>query len=656
VSATSKEEHRLRSRSDFQRFCAELRTNSPGLDHLVEGLRELALSDLRPTERGRFAHIIARHLGALFPASDVRAVASMGWPPEIAMALRSQAPTQGEPPLAAPDQLPDLLPDRPEGADLVELSRERSSPLTVVLMGDEDEHRASIDRLNTIEIHCLRENSLQALRDAFDREAVVGLVVGASWWTIEDSKHQSPRHRLRSILQLSNLCWVKLIRTPAWASLQAEVFELCMSLHLSHPPTSRFVVEDQATVTDVDLRCLTYAARDLLFAERSFSYDFQPSPAQDRILRAASSRYLRQKYPAVHAQESGFRVRALANRGEDGLASLVSVTDTDIAFVVKVSPYSDALEEARRFRSFAHGASFEMEFFCHGMQGALVFASIDTRLGQARSLEDILAPRELLGRRSELDECIPAVASVIVALQRFSQQIRPEGVTKYYCIVEREETQELIARCGSIVVAGEAIELRRLYARGRQVLDRCSKQAVVHGDAHPGNILFSATNTAILIDYECAGLGPACYDLCTLWIHVLATHFIAVGDEHSTVGLFRDLLEGVPVAILEERWSEGLRFAVSYEAVYLAYRAIEASVAVMAGRGYTREDVYGIVVIILCRELLNPEFQQFVIRCALAAISSLLSQAPAERAAGQQEGPGGPVHRPTPDAPPRNHR
>ena len=49
-------DHRLRSKSDFQRFCAELRTSSPNLDDLVEGLRDLAASSLRPTERGRFAH------------------------------------------------------------------------------------------------------------------------------------------------------------------------------------------------------------------------------------------------------------------------------------------------------------------------------------------------------------------------------------------------------------------------------------------------------------------------------------------------------------------------------------------------------------------------------------------------------------------------
>ena len=626
MGATPKGEHRLSSRSDFQQFCAELRTSPLRLDNLVEGLRELAASELRVLEKGRFAHSIARHLSESFDASAVRTVASMQWPPEIAMALRSHAPPQGEPPpvaIAGPErpQVDDLL-------DLRELSHERGSPLTVVLMGDEDEHRASIDRLKGMGIHCLRESSLPALHDAFGREVVVGLVVGASWWAVGGPKPRPPRQRLRGILELSNLCWVKLIRNTEWTSVEDELPDLCTSVHLAHPPRSRLAVEDQATVTNAELRCLTYAIQDLVYAERSFSYDFPPSLSQDRILRAATSRYLRHKYPAIHTQESGFRVRTLANRGEHGIVSLVSVVDTDVAFVVKVSPYRDALEEAQRFRLFAHGTSLEMEFFCHGMQGALVFAPVDTRLGEARSLEGTLAPRALVGRCPMHHECILAIDSAIAALQRFSGQIQPKGVS-IFCSVESEGTETLLAKCGPITVAGEAIDLRRLYARGLQAIRRCSSKAVVqHGDAHPGNILFSATNTAVLIDYECAGLGPACYDLSMLWIHVLASQFVAVGDERSTVCLLRDLLEGVPFNALEKTWSNDLRFAVSQQVVYLAHKAIDASFSVMAKHGCTREDVYGVVATVLCSELLNSRLQQFAIRCALAAVSSMLVQSP----------------------------
>lgn len=629
MGATSKGEQRLSSKSDFQRFCAELRTGSSRLGDLVEGLRALAVSELRPTERGRFAQIIARYLGASFPGPDVRAVASLEWPPEIAMALRSQAPIQREPSVPVPELSPDLLLERREGVDLQELVRERSSPLTVVLMGDEDEHRASIDRLKAVGIHCLRASSLPAIRDAFDREVVVGLVVGASWWAAGDPQPRLTRGRLRGLLSFSNLCWIKLIRSTTWTSLEEELPDLCTNLHLDHPPRSRLAVEDQATITDAELRCLTYAIQDLVYGERIFTYDFSPSLVQERILRAATSRYLRVKYPGVHTRESGFRVRTLANRGEHGLVSLVLVDETDVTFVVKISPYPDALAEAKRFRSFAHGTSFEMEFFCHALQGALVFAPIDTRLGQARSLEEMLAPREIVGRRAAHEGGVAAIDSAIAALQRFSQQLQPAGVTAF-CSVAFEGTETLLARCGPITVAGEAIDLGRLYARGLQALHRCSSKAVVqHGDAHPGNILFSATNTAVLIDYECAGLGPACYDLSMLWIHVLASYFVAVGDEHATVCLLRDLLEGVPFDALEKRWPDELRFAASHEAVYLAHKAVEASFTAMAERGCTRADVYGIVAIVLCRELLNPGFQQFAVRCALAAISSLLRQEPA---------------------------
>jgi len=634
-------EHGLRSRGDFQRFCAGLRTSSHSLDDVVEGLRALAGSQLRPLEKGRFASSIARHLVEWFHPSEVRAVASVVWPPEIAMALRSHAPALGEPGSGEPpasvvvssERTSERTPERGpevELGELRELSRGRGSPLTVVFMGDEDEHRASSERLRPSGVQCLRESSLPAIREIFERELVVGLVVGASWWSVEETAHRSPRTRLREVLELSCMGWLKLVRAPAWSAAEAELQALCRRLYFAEPPRTRLAVEDQAAITSAELRSLIAAAEDLGYAEHSFEYELQPSVAQDRIIRAATSRYLREKFPALHAQESGFVVRDLAHRGEQGLACLVSVMASDVSFVVKVSPHDDAREEARRFTGFAHGAGLDMLFYCHATQGALVLAPIGgARLGQARSLESVLAPRELLADdRAALATCGPLVDSAIAALERFSRLVRPEGVTTH-CCVDYDETETLLGRIGALFVAGEAIELPWLHAWGRDVLTRSSSHAVVHGDAHPGNILFGATGSAVLIDYECAGLGPACYDLCTLWIHVLATRFVAVVDERATVGLYRDLLLGVPFSELVATWHAGLRFAVNHQAVYLASRAIEESVAVMATRGLSRADVHGVVALILCRELLNPALQQLVLRCALAATQAALRSAPA---------------------------
>lgn len=631
------EAYRLGSRSDFQRFCAGLRTSSPSLDDLVEGLRALEASGLRPLEKGRFASSIARHLAEWFHPSEVRAVTSVAWPPEIAMALRSHAPPAGEPgepgePAAvalAPARSPERAPEV-ELEALRELSRGRGSPLTVVLMGDEDEHRASIERLRPAGVQCLRESSLATIREIFDRELVVGLVVGASWWKVEEGSRKGPRARLRAILELSCMGWTKLVRAPAWSAVEGELPALCMSLYFAEPPRTRLAVEDQAAITSVELRSLIGAAEDLGFGERSFDYELQPSASQDRIIRAATSRYLREKFPALHAQEPGFFVRALASRGEQGLACLVSVMGSDVSFVAKVSPHRDAREEARRFTGFAHGAGLDMLFYCHGSQAALVLAPIGgARLGQARSLEDALDLRErLTDARTALETCGPLVDAAVAALERFTRLVRPEGVTTHCCL-DFDETEALLGRIGALVVAGEAIDLAWLHAWGREALARSWGHAVVHGDAHPGNVLFAANGSAVLIDYECAGLGPACYDLCTLWIHVLATRFVALTDERATVGLLRDLLAGVPFVDVTATWHASLRLAVNSQAVYLASRAIERSVALMEARGLTRADVHGVVAAILCRELLNPGFQQHALRCALAATQAVLRSAAA---------------------------
>lgn len=627
------EPYRLSSRSDFQRFCAGLRTSSPSLDDLVEGLRALAASPLRPLEKGRFASSIARHLAEWFHPSEVRAVTSVAWPPEIAMALRSHAPAgePGEPPPAAaeaPSRAPERAPEVELG-ELRELSRWRGSPLTVVLMGDEDEHRASVELLRPAGVHCLREGSLPAIREIFDRELVVGLVVGASYWRLEATARKSPRARLRAILQLSCMGWTKLVRAPDWSAVEGELPALCRDLYFTEPLRTRLAVEDQATITSVELRSLIGAAEDLGYGERSFDYEFQPSVGQDRIIRAAASRYLREKFPALRAQEPGFFVRALANRGEQGLACLVSVMSSDVSFVAKVSPHRDAREEARRFTGFAHGAGLDMQFYGHGSQAALVLAPIGgARLGPARSLESVLDPRERLAdARTALAASGPLIDAAIAALERFTRLVRPEGVTTH-CIVDYDETEALLGRIGALAVAGEAIDLPWLHAWGREALVRSGGHAVVHGDAHPGNVLFAATGSAVLIDYECAGLGPACYDLCTLWIHVLATRFVALTDERATVGLLRDLLAGVPFVDLTATWHASLRLSVNTQVVYLASRAIEESVAVMEARGLTRADVHGVVAAILCRELLNPGFQQHALRCALAATQAVLRAAP----------------------------
>jgi hypothetical protein len=637
------EQHALGSRSDFQRFCAGLRTSSPSLDELVEVLRALEASRLRPLEKGRFAHSIVRHLGERFHPSAVRAVASVTWVPEIAMVLRSHSPrewTPGEsgldeprePPPAIAVAVPERAPERDpevELAELSELARGTDSPLTVVFVGDEDEHRPSIDRLRPTGVHCLRESSPAAVREAFEREVVVGLVVGASFWALEEALPRPPRARLRELLELSNTCWTKLVRAPAWAAVEGELRELCTSLYFSEPPRTRLAVEDQAAITNAELRSLIGAAEDLGYAEHAFEYEFQPSVAQDRVIRAATSRYLRERLPAVRVQDAGFLVRGLAHRGEQGLVNLVSVLGHEVSFVVKVSPYRDAREEARRFVGFAHGTGLDMTFFCHAGQGALVFVPIGgTHLGAAPSLESILARREALDESGALDQSAALIDSAIAALERFSRLVQPGGVTTH-CTVDYEDTEAFLTRLGVISVAGETVELRWLHAWGVDVLGRASSHAVVHGDAHPGNILFGSNGSAVLIDYECSGLGPACYDLCTLWVHVLASRFVAVIDEGAMVGLCRDLLAGVPFSELYAAWIGRLRFAVNHQVVYLASRAIEASVAVMKKRGLGRADVLGIVAVILCRELYNPGLQQFALRCALAATQAVLRSDPA---------------------------
>ncbi len=607
----------LRSRGDFQRFCADLRNGPHELDDLVEALRALHVSELRPLDKTRFARSIARYLSETFHAAEVRAVASVGWPAEIAMAIRKYAPVTDVPTrgAVAGDGATTTAPVEPTPV----LLPHDLGPATVMLLGDEGEHRPLLERLRSLGLDCLRVGTLPELHDAFSGDVVAGIVVGSSFWSLDDPRGASPRRRLEQVLGLSNIAWIKLVRSPAWDDARERLPEICAGLYLSPPPMTRLAVESQAALTNLELGRLADAIADLNYAERRVHYEFQPSVAQDRILRAVTSRYLRQKFPTVHSQESPLRVRSLANRGTHGLVALVSL-ETDVSFVVKVSPYPDALQEARRFRMVAHGTSFEMEFFCHATLGALVFAPIDARLGHARSLDDLLSAHDLLTPLAP-EPVVPHAASIdaaIAALCRFSQQVRTDEITTFSDI-EFSGTQAMVRRGGPLVVADAQVDIWWLYNEGAQILARCGSQAMVHGDAHPGNILFSTTGSAILVDFECAGLGPACTDLCTLWMFALASRFIAVGSERETIDLFRDLLSGMPFEEIASSRREQLRFSVNVEVIYLASAAIESSVAAMAEHGGERTDVIGIVAVLACRELFNPTLQQLVLRCVLAA-------------------------------------
>jgi hypothetical protein len=48
-------------------------------------------------------------------------------------------------------------------------------------------------------------------------------------------------------------------------------------------------------------------------------------------------------------------------------------------------------------------------------------------------------------------------------------------------------------------------------------------RTLLHGDAYPSNALVRNDGSLVLIDYDCAGLGPTCWDLAP--VHVLAKRF-----------------------------------------------------------------------------------------------------------------------------------
>ncbi len=496
--------------------------------------------------------------------------------------------------------------------------------LTVIFMGDENEHRTSMEQLRQSGYTVRCENSLDTVPKAFDQECILGLVVGATWWTLSAGGKLKPLSQLKRILALSNLCWIKIVRSPEWASNEHELLRAYRDLYFADPVRTRFAIESSASLTTSEIESLMEVRSDLRYADGAISYDVPAKTQHERVLRPIISRYLRDHFSAAREREIDFDAHTLAQRNaEDNRILLVSTRGTGVTFIVKFAFTGSARDEAERFRLFKQTNSTSMNFFCHGSVGALVLSTVgEVSFRDAQSLEAKIASRGILSCNVDHEESLRAMDAAVEALVRFSEQPEPNARTRYLCDYESDETGTFVRQCGSITVGTREVDLEASYRHALKLLKNSRRRKTVqHGDAHPGNILFNKTSAAILIDYACAGLAPAGYDLSTLWIHVIAAKFIGLGSELSLMAMFEALFRGEPFKTIETMWANELRFAVNYQAAYLARRAISTSIEKLA---CTRDEICALAIVILCRELTNDRFQQFVVRCALAAASIVL--------------------------------
>lgn len=611
----------LSSKLDFEQFCSSLRAERPTVDVLIVALRSLVASSLRASDRGRYARIIAQFAKDSFQLSELQQIERETWPTEIAMELRRLVPVQDSAPNAieARTEIQFFAPKRHDEPLAQNIA------LTVLFMGDENEHRASITQLRQSNYTVRCENSLSAVQEAFDQECILGLVVGATWWTLSAGGKIKPLSRLKRILALSNLCWLKIVRSAEWASNEHELLRAFRDLYFDQPPRTRFAIESSASLTTSEIESLAEVRSDLLYADGAISYDVPVKAQHERVLRPIISRYLRDNFSAAREREIDFDARTLVQRNADNnRILLVSARGSGVAFIVKFAPTDIARDEAERFRLFKQTNSTSMNFVCYGSVGALILSTVgEVSFQDAQSLEAKIASRGILSCNVKHDECFRSMDSAVDALVRFSGQPEPNARARYLCDYACDETGKFVNQCGAVTVGAREVDVESLYRHALEILKNTPRRkSVQHGDAHPGNILFNKSGAAILIDYACAGLAPAGYDLSTLWIHVIAANFIALGNEASLVAMLEALFRGDSFEAIETKWANDLRFATNHQSLYLAHRAISVSIE---KHGCTRVEVCALTVIILCRELPNERFQQFVMRCALAAASVVLS-------------------------------
>lgn len=593
------EGHRLTSKADFQDFCASLKASLPTSSEILQALKSLSRAELSVRDRNRFASHIGRYAQIAFDSDVFSSLADEDWRPEIGAALSGLSASR---PTRASEPRSSMLSDGLQNFEI---------PPIILFLGTEDEHRASMQTLRDQGFICERVSVTSAIESSLRRDLVVGIVVGASWWQSENEK--LPLMRLESILGLSNLCWMKIVRSSSWETAQGRLYESCMKVYFSHPPGSRLAIEDQATVTGAEIGCIRRVVEDFAFCEGQVEYDFLLEKERLQMLRASLSRYLGETSTELRVRTSKCQIKQIKRDGETLIVAVELAPDPHTV-VIKISSYLSAHDEARRFRCFSHGTSLSMQFYCHGDLGALVFAPTTLHFGELRSLRDVLG--QLWCNHEGVSIWDIPHERVISSFRNLAQQGISSDISQY-CAMPCFSSR----LCANLlVVDGGEVPLREIWDYAQNALSECPR-GIQHGDAHPGNILINESGIPFVIDFECAGLAPICFDLSVLWTRVVASHFVPVSDERGTMEFFVDLL--TDAATFSEKWCTRLAFSVNHQVTDLARKALEASVSLVEQRGGSRRLVLGVIASLLCEELeTNP--QQFIVRCILGAISRII--------------------------------
>lgn len=194
------------------------------------------------------------------------------------------------------------------------------------------------------------------------------------------------------------------------------------------------------------------------------------------------------------------------------------------------------------------------------------FVPGDDRFSQAEDKSALAA--EFIGQLAalhRLDAADPAFARLGDASETPSNQIR-ENITKW-------QRMNLAAGADPLLQVALAWMAHNVPAD-------CGPAVVLHGDAGPGNFLFSDNKIAALIDWELTHLGDPMEDLAQIWVRSLIQPFVPMREVFAAY----EMASGSKVDIAKVKYHR-LYFQLSFSVPSAMLAAVPGSQAGATGTG-----------------------------------------------------------------------
>jgi Phosphotransferase enzyme family len=504
---------------------------------------------------------------------------------------------------------------------------------TVLLLGGARETAANAQLLESRGMTPVRVSNLEIL-EALLEEPICGLVIYGSWWN-QFGTAEAVVDFVRAQIAHSNLVFTKI----DFRHLEAAETPLAAVIdELDDEVRSRVSCSDGPGLTLPDLTTLEGISNSLRGAWQ-VQVGVEGIDDTDRqLLAAAVSAFARTKHLSRRNTEENLSIRPI-HEGRSG-ADVLVVRSAAYGLVVvakldKLSGLQDELDRARQAIPSTWLTAGELCLYSLRGRGALL----------QRLLVDLDSPQDgAPSLRERLQHCTawergrpgvpkPEVGELLLGIDRLIEKVitlnRPaEDQSDSLGWMDADPLLHLASSDirWHVGDSGSGFDPTIHLNRAAEILGALEGKRVVHGDLHSGNALMLDTRTPDLIDFALAGSGHPCFDLVRI-SSAIAYEFLRQldGETHLCAFFGRLHIDGANESELKAEFPDLVVGVGAEVAVHTLVACRTAALKVVdGGEGEALRQYLAMVYLIAAQSLMIEEFQEGLIRTALAAVGPAL--------------------------------